>query len=286
MFRLSRWTAVVATLTLTVFGAPVAAADDSPFSSIYTPTDGVRAEVGEPVLLTGGSIMPNGTAAERVELTFDDGATWIGIDWPTLPWHYLLTPTQPGDITFRARGWFGDTVGETSPPRTFRVGTGSPLGPANCDLGCFYTSSAFPHNEPDTDPVELGVRFTVDRPLRLNAAYLVRGTYQGPITVRVWGPDGTLLHEHVDSVRGEWPALLSAPIDPPVPLQPNVDYVVSYYTPQGGYRQNEDFFIGTLLSETFTFRADAGVFHYGEGGGFPTDTWGHSNYAIFPHVIR
>jgi hypothetical protein len=286
MIRLSRWTAVVATLILTVLGAPAAVADDSPpFTSFIAPTDGMYAEVGEPVLITGAGLTPEGHPATKVELTFDDGASWVDVDWPTWPWRYVITPGQPGDITFRARAWVYDTLGETSPPRTLHVGTSGPLAPVNCTPGCSLgtVTSPLPHDDSDAQPVELGVRFAVDRPERLTRVSFKRGTYVGPLTIRVWGPDGTLLREQVEPYSAPGTDLFPA-INPPVLLQPNVDYVVSYYTPEGGYQVNEDYYIGTLLHAPFIARADAGVYHYGQGGGFPTDTWGHSNYTIYPYV--
>jgi hypothetical protein len=101
--------------------------------------------------------------------------------------------------------------------------------PISCP--CTFRESESPHNEIDPVPVELGVRFAVDRPGWLNRVTFQRGMYRGPVTIRVWGPGGTLFH---------------AP------------YIV---------------------------RADAGVYRYGEGGGFPTDTWHHSNYTIYPSFV-
>lgn len=285
MMRLPRWTAVVATLTLSMLGAPAAVADDSlPFVNFHTPTDGMYAQVGEPVVLTGSGLTREGHPATKVELTFDGGATWIDVGWPTWPWRYLVTPTEPGDITFRARAWVHDTLGETSAPRTLHVGTSGPLAPADCTPGCSLGSIGRASREDsDTQPVELGVRFAVDRPERLTGVSIKRGTYTGPITVRVWGPGGTLLREQTEPSSAPGTDLFPR-INPPIPLRPNVDYVVSYYTPDGGYRVVEDHYVGTLLWAPFIARTDAGVYRYGNGGGFPTDTFAHSDYAVYPYV--
>ena len=100
----------------------------------------------------------------------------------------------------------------------------------------------------------------------------------------MWGPGGALLHEQIVPPTTLIQAMVA--IDPPVPVQPGADYVVSYYTPEGGYRVTEDFYIGTLFHAPYIVRADAGVYRYGEGGGVPTDTWNHSNYTIYPYIVN
>jgi hypothetical protein len=282
MLRLLRWTAVVAAITLTVSGTPAANADTPPWSGFHSPSEGSRAEVGETVLITGYAYLGEGTPADKVELTFDEGATWADVDGLG-SWRYLLTPTQPGDITVRVRAWYNGNLGDTSPPRTLHVGTSSPILPVNCQWGCTFREYEFPQDDIDRLPVELGVRFAVDRPGRLNAVTFERGAYRGAVTIRVWGQGGILLHEHVEPPTTS--GRTNATIDPPVQVQPGTDYVVSYYTPEGGYRATENFYIGTLLHAPYIVRADAGVYRYGEGGGFPTDTWNHSNYTIYPYFV-
>ncbi|MBP2326728.1 hypothetical protein JOF56_007113 [Kibdelosporangium banguiense] len=282
MFRLLRWTAVLAVLTLAVFGAPAAMASTAPWHVVYSPSVGARAEVGEPVLITGYSYIGEGTPADSVELTFDGGVTWAEADiyWNG-SWRYLFTPTQPGDIAFNMRGWYKGQLGDVSPPRTLHVGTPGSLAPVVCP--CNFREYEAPRNEIDPLPVELGVRFAVDRPSWLYGVTFQRGTYRGPVTIRVWGPGGTLLHEQDEPASTT--GYTSVTIAPSVPLQPGADYVVSYYTPEGGYQASENYYTGTLFHAPFIVRADAGVYHYGEGGGFPTDTWYQSNYTIYPAVM-
>ncbi|TCO50634.1 DUF4082 domain-containing protein [Actinocrispum wychmicini] len=282
MSRLSRWAAVVVAVTLTVFGAPAAVADPQPWSVVNSPTDGMRAEVGETVLITGFSYLGEGTPADRAELTFDDGATWIELD-DGGQWRYPLTPTEPGDITFRVRAWYQGMVGGTTAPRTLHVGTSGSLPPVECRFGCTFHVLQSPQDDTDTQAVELGVRFAVDRPGRLSEVRFERGAYRGPVTVRIWGPDGTLLHEQVEPVPNG--GITLATINPPLPVQPGVDYVASYYTPAGGYRSQENYFTGSLLEAPFIVHADAGVYHYGDGGGFPTDSWNHSTYTVQPFFV-
>ena len=66
----------------------------------------------------------------------------------------------------------------------------------------------------------------------------------------------------------------------PVPVEPGRDYVISYYTPEGGYESSENFFTGTLVSAPFIAHRGAGVYRY--GGGFPTENWHDSAYGVVP----
>jgi hypothetical protein len=279
---LRRWMTVLAVVGMAVSGAPAATASIAPWHVVYSPSVGASAEVGEPILITGYSYIGEGTPAHVVELTFDEGVTWTEADiYPTGSWRYLFTPTQSGDVTFRMRGWYNGELGDVSEPRTFHVGTPGSLAPINCP--CTFRESESPHNDIDPVPVELGVRFAVDRPGWLNGVTFQRGMYRGPVTIRVWGPGGTLLHEHAEPTSTT--GYTSAAINPPVQAQPGTDYVVSYYTPEGGYQASENYYTGTLFHAPYIVRAGAGVYRYGEGGGFPTDTWYHSNYTIYPSFV-
>nr|AGS49370.1 hypothetical protein [uncultured bacterium esnapd4]QEO74956.1 hypothetical protein [uncultured bacterium] len=66
----------------------------------------------------------------------------------------------------------------------------------------------------------------------------------------------------------------------PVPVTPGREYVVSYYTPSGGYLSTENYFVGGLAHGPFHLPVNAGVYRY--GGGFPSDTWNAGNYWVEP----
>jgi hypothetical protein len=277
MLQLSRWAAIAAAIAMTVVGAPNAAAQNNA-GWIQTPSTGASAAVGEVVVISGYAMIGEGTGPDRVEITFDEGDTWTEADG-LYAWRYQITPTQPGDITFQVRAWFAALAEpQFSDPRTLHVGTPGSLAPITCP--CSLHAHHFPPLDVDPLPVELGQRFSVDRPGRVTGLVFTRGTYQGPVTARVWGPGGVLLHQQaVPTTIGTY---AHVDLTTAVPVQPGADYVVSYHTPQGGYRVSEDFYTGTLYRAPFVVRADAGVYRYGVDGGFPTDTWNHSNYEIYP----
>ncbi len=281
MLRLSRWVAVGVAVAVSVFGAPAAGASLGPWSDFIAPTPDGRVEVGETVLLMGYAYLGEGTPADVTELSLDDGATWFEADGRPGAWRYLLTPTEPGDITMRVRAWYNGNLGDTSPARILHVGTPAPLPPISCVITCTFWGNEAPQDDTDTAPVELGTRFSVDRPGQLTGVTFERGAYRGPVTIHLWAADGTLLREQTA------PALIGgrtdAPFTPAVAVQPGTEYIVSYYTPAGGYRSTEDHFTGTMIRAPFIARADAGVYHY--GGGFPADSWNHSSYTIYPFFV-
>ncbi|NUT51178.1 MAG: DUF4082 domain-containing protein [Saccharothrix sp.] len=275
---MSRWVAVAAVLASTVFGAPVATAQAIDRYWIQAPNVGASAEVGEPVLITGYAMIGEGTGPEKVEITFDGGATWTDVDGLYF-WRHLITPTRPGDITFQVRGWFPRVWDPVySDVRTLHVGTPAELAPVSCPCRIYQLVPA--QQDVDRLPVEVGMRFTVDRPGRLTSLSFARGAYRGAVTARVWGPGGVLLHEQAVPPT-TWDTG-HADFTTPVPVQPGAEYVVSYYTPEGGYAVDEDFFIGTQYRAPYVVPVDAGVYHYGVGGGFPTETWNHGNYHVYP----
>lgn len=263
---------VVGVVASAVSVTPVASAYAS--SYVHAPTSGARAEVGEPLLITGTSVVGEGTSPDLVEITFDGGATWTptdGLSW----WRYVYTPTGAGDVTFSVRGSWNGHVGSPTPPTAVRVGS-SGLPVVHCP--CQVNPIDLPVFDADRQAVELGLRLRVDRPGSLAGASLERGAYRGPVAVSVWGPGGVLLH------RQDAPAatgyLQHVTFTTPVPVEAGVEYVVSYYTPEGGYVVTEDLFVGALVQSPFTLPRDAGVYRY--GGGFPTDSWNASSYAVHP----
>jgi hypothetical protein len=62
------------------------------------------------------------------------------------------------------------------------------------------------------------------------------------------------------------------------------EYVVSYYTSEGGYASTEDYFSASMVIAPYTMPKGAGVYSY--GGGFPADTWNDSNYWIMSNFGR
>jgi hypothetical protein len=71
-----------------------------------------------------------------------------------------------------------------------------------------------------------------------------------------------------------------------VAITANTTYVISYYAPQGGYALTLDFFASSGV-DNYPLTALAsgvdggnGVYRYGSGGGFPTNTYRAANYWV------
>ncbi|QFZ20336.1 DUF4082 domain-containing protein [Saccharothrix syringae] len=291
MSRSLRLSAVVAAVVLVLSGTSVAQAAE-PTASFFTPTTQAGVAVGVPVIVTGTTLLGNTAPVTGTELTFDGGATWVE---PTpvelfpdfrIDWSYLWTPTEAGTTEIAARPVTTAGPGAVSAPIVVHVGGETVVQPVNCSVRCEmsmpFVTEAGEHEDIDDQPVEVGVRVRVDRPGVMLGASTLRGNYRGTLVVRMWA-DGVLLAEQPYDHPGR---MVQADFATPVPVEPGREYVVSFYSPQGGYMATEDYFTGTLVAAPFIAPHDgvhgAGVYHYGVGGGFPTDTYHDSSYSVLP----
>ncbi|MGM1064849.1 DUF4082 domain-containing protein [Saccharothrix sp. Mg75] len=288
MPRSSRLLAAVVAATLVVSGTAVAQVADADVV-FFSPTTRAGVAVGVPVLVTGASVTPDTGAVVATELTFDGGATWVQatpvrvLSGFRVDWTYLWTPTAATDAVVAGRAVTASGPGAAGETLVLHVGGGTVPQPVNCAVRCeMYTPYAEEVQDTDTLPVEVGLKVRVDRPGLILGASLGRGAYRGPILLRLWS-DGVLLAEQPWDHPGRMAEIDFAT---PVPVEPGRDYVVSYYTPQGGYLVAEHALTGTVVDAPFTAPHDgvrgAGVYRYGVGGGFPTDGYRDSHYFVQP----
>jgi Domain of unknown function (DUF4082)/Bacterial Ig-like domain/FG-GAP-like repeat/FG-GAP repeat len=142
----------------------------------------------------------------------------------------------------------------------------------------------------DPQPQEIGVRFSS------KLAGYVTGLrfYKGPGNTgthvgHLWASDGTLLAEATFTNEGAagWQQVS---FSNPVAIAANVPYVVSYYAPTGRYAFTRDFFAsagvsnGPLQASADGVNGGNGLYRYGIGGGFPTNTYCAGNYWVDPIV--
>ncbi|MGW5053638.1 DUF4082 domain-containing protein [Actinokineospora sp. NPDC004072] len=256
-------------------------ASAAPVPSVAYPTPGAPVQVGVPLRIAGAAI--NGEAGDvtRVEISFDAGVTWQPTDYRAETWSLLHTPTAPGPVSFHLRAFTPTQGGAVHGPFTFTAGGAAAPPPTyghTLTLDLLDLPGTQRVDDPDSQAVELGLRFQVDRPGAIPSGYLWRGAYTGPITVHLWSADGALLAETTATAgTGRYQPFTFAT---PVQLTPNTDYTLSYYTPAGGYAVSEDYFSGAIFRAPFHTPVGAGVYRY--GGGYPTDTWNSSNYWIIP----
>ncbi len=159
--------------------------------------------------------------------------------------------------------------------------------PAACPCGV-WDDSAVPGTASVSDPnaVELGMKFTASvdglaTGVRFYKGSANTGTHLG----RLWSENGTLLAEatFANETASGWQEAL---FDTPVPLTAGDVYVVSYFAPDGGYASDTGYFAGggvtngPLRALQDGENGGNGLYRYGDGGGFPSQSWQSSNYWV------
>lgn len=165
---------------------------------------------------------------------------------------------------------------------TAQFGPSAPTGPFT-----LWPGSATPTHPAATDDpnaVELGVRFVSD----VNG--FVKGIrfYKGPGNTGshradLWSGTGARLATATftnESATG-WQQVLFAT---PVPISAGTVYVASYLARRGRYAYDEEYFNTALDNPPLHALANGsggnGVYHYGTGAVFPTDTYRATNYWV------
>ena len=121
----------------------------------------------------------------------------------------------------------------------------------------------------DPNPVELGVRFTVNKPGYVSAIrYYKTSGNTGVHVGSLWTSYGRRLAKVTfssETATGWQVARLAQPIA----LRPDRTYVASYHTDTGRYAAKVDAFANGATIGNSTIRATSGVRRYGAGG-FPS----------------
>jgi hypothetical protein len=158
-------------------------------------------------------------------------------------------------------------------------------------VGCpcsIWGSSATPAiaADPDTNAVELGVKFRADVDGYITGIRLYKTSVNaGPHVGNLWSSSGQLLATVTftgETSSGWQQANFSAP----VPITANTTYVASYHTGIGRYSATSGYF-STSGVDTAPLHALSnvaaggnGVYRYGATSGFPSQTYNASNYWV------
>jgi Domain of unknown function (DUF4082)/Bacterial Ig domain len=268
------------------------------YADIRTPTTGATVQVGEPMLIAGRALgSGEGVQIDSVQVSVDGGATWDDVAFGggthgTYVWSMIYTPTEPGALTIEARtSW--EQFRQTIPPQVVDVTVG-PAGPppaaaCPCELDLPELPGGTAQPDPDLNPVELGVRFQLDRDGFITGLRVLRpGTPgSGEVEGHLWGPDGTLLAaaQTVPQMSRFGNSFLVTFAEP-VPVSAGQTYTAGYFTAGTQYDSTELYFSGVLLQPPFRTPLDeiggAGVYAYADAPAFPTSTWNRSNYWVTP----
>ena len=161
----------------------------------------------------------------------------------------------------------------------------APMIPGNVSL---WPSSATPAiaSASDGQPVELGTAF---EPLTAGTATGVKfykGTGNtGKHVGSLWTSSGTLLASgtFTSETASGWQSMTFAK---PVALAAGLVYVVAYYAPAGHYSYTSGYF-GQSETTPYLYAPASGwnghsngVYRYGKGSGFPSSTYGSTNYWV------
>jgi hypothetical protein len=149
-----------------------------------------------------------------------------------------------------------------------------------------FPTTALPTNLAtfDRNAVELGMKFQASVSGVITGLRFYKGaTNTGTHVGRLWTRTGTLLGSvtFTNETASGWQ---QATFSTPIPIQANTTYVVSYYTPTGGYAYDYGYFSSAVVNGPLTALADGasggnGVYVYGTGG-FPTQTFQSTNYWV------
>ena len=138
----------------------------------------------------------------------------------------------------------------------------------------------------DSAAIEVGVKFRAATDGFITGIRFYKGgtANSGTHRGRLWSASGTQLA--TANFSGEtasgWQQVTFAQ---PVAVTAGTTYVASYYAPKGRYSITENYFTTATSSGPLTALASGtdggnGVFRYGTGGGFPTNSWNASNYWV------
>jgi hypothetical protein len=161
---------------------------------------------------------------------------------------------------------------------------GSPASAATCPCSIWPTT-AVPGTpaDSDTSAVEVGVKFRADTAGSVTGVRFYKGSgNSGTHVGHLWTAAGANLGT-VTFTAETATGWQTATFANPIPISADTTYVASYYAPVGRYAIDVGAFAnGGVDNAPLHVVADGanGVYRYGTGGGFPTNTWESANYWV------
>jgi hypothetical protein len=157
--------------------------------------------------------------------------------------------------------------------------------PCPCTIWAGSATPTVP-SDSDTSAVEVGLKFSSDVAGQVTGVRFYKGPGNtGTHVGRLWSASGQSLATVTfsgETATGWQQASFASPVT----IAANTTYVVSYYAPNGRYAADTGYFAGQGVDNAplHALRDGAdganGVYRYGVGGGFPTDTWQSANYWV------
>ncbi len=256
----------------------------APTSTVGAPAAGASIAANTTVTISGTAADAGGGIVTAVEVSTDGGTTWRRAAG-TSTWTFSWIASSSGTVTIQSRAW--DDTGNREVPTsgvTVTVGGGGG-GAAGCPCTIWNASTVPAAMEIDPNPIEVGMRFRsatagVITGVRFYKYAENTGTHIG----NLWTNGGVKLATvtFTNETASGWQ---QANFSTPVAISANTTYVVSYFTPTGNYAVNSPYFTSDVNNPPLRALFDGedgpnGVYRYGTTSGFPTDTWGSSNYWV------
>jgi hypothetical protein len=193
-----------------------------------------------------------------------------------------FTPTNPltGGTSYTATVSGGQNASGTSmsSPFSWSFSTGAV---AQCPCSIWQNGTPTGSVDAnDTSPVNLGVRFQASGSGFITGVRFYKySDNTGAHTGNLWSADGTLLATGTfsgESASG-WQEL---DFSSPVPVTAGTTYVASYHTEAGHYAVTLQGLASAVTNGPLTALAAGGVYAYGSGNTFPSDTYNSANYWV------
>jgi hypothetical protein len=295
--RLASLLSIIALVGAWLAAGPAAGAAADPrlpplYSRVLSPTAGGAVPVGTPLIIAGSASQGEAPDIQSVDVSVDGGVSWLPAEG-TETWSMVYTPTEEGQLEIVSRA--SDSLStqlNLDPPVAVTVGTGGTLAPVHCPCTLQLPDLANRPRLPDPDqfPVNVGLRFRLDRDAILTGMRILRNPYTEVINTLVQSSDGTALASASPAPSpAAGPTVLT--LIHPLPVVAGETYVISFQTFEGHYDSTEDYFDGVVLQPPFVTVFDelggAGVYRYNDPADphFVLDqVWHNSNYWISPIV--
>jgi methionine-rich copper-binding protein CopC len=282
---LAMMSAQPATLMSGLVAGAAPADTGAPTSAVTSPSAGATIANGSTVTVSGTATDSGGGVVAGVEVSTNGGSTWhpvtaMSADSTSVTWSYTWSAAGSGAVTLKSRATDDDGNIETP-------GAGVAVT-VNCPCSLFGTNYVpSTTSTADSSAYELGTKFQSTVPGWVAGVRFYKGSgNNGTHTGSLWTTSGTLLATgtFTNETASGWQSLLFAN---PVQITANTTYVVSYYDPDGDYASEPDKFdwqltTPPLIAPAANYLSSSGgngLFNAG-GPGFPTQTYGGTNYAV------
>jgi hypothetical protein len=247
-----------------------------PTSIVASPSPGSTVTGGSPVTITG-TASDSGGAVGAVEVSIDGGQTWH----PTTgrsPWSFTWTPATLGTVSVLSRA-----VDDSGNLEHKTTGISYTVAAHDCPCSLWNTSATpADADSGDGGSVEVGISFHTDYDGFITGIRFYKSTANtGTHTGHLWSSSGQLLGTVTFTGEGAsgWQ---QANFSSPVPVSANTTYVASYFAPQGHYSVNSGYFTLSGVDNPPLHAANSsnGLYSYGAGATFPTNTFSGGNYWV------